>query len=147
MRKTLRRLLVAGGLATMALAAAGPAAAATPTAASASCGLTRGSDNVYRACGRATFSPSASGSSLNSFHVFDTNSDGYAVVVQYYRYDLAASGPYSLWLTTGANTSKVWYFTSITAGQRVSFRVCAGDGSTKTVLSSTCGGWVNGYSS
>jgi hypothetical protein len=80
------------------------AAAATVTAVSASPSFAAGAPANAQATipgGYGYFT--ADGSLLTAR---DTKADGYGVVVVYYRYDLAKTGPYYLWDRDGNGTSR-----------------------------------------
>jgi hypothetical protein len=83
--------------------------------------------------GEAVFDPNG-----EHYYIFDRKADGHSVVVVNYRSDLSPSGPYYGWNHTGAGTAKD-YDLSMPEGTRVTYYVCLGEYSSRSVLWDTCG--------
>jgi hypothetical protein len=93
---------------------------------------------AYASCaGKATFV-----SLGEHLKVYDNVADGYSVVVINYRQDLG--GPFYGWNHTGAGTVTD-YNLSMPEGDWIQYQVCLGVYSSRTILTSTCGGWVVDY--
>lgn len=72
----------------------------------------------------------------------DTKADGYGVVVMYYRYDLAKTGPYYLWDRDG-NGSSTYRYLNMPYGAEIKLYACPEqDG---IILNYKCGVRAFGY--
>jgi len=72
----------------------------------------------------------------------DTKADGYGIVVMYYRYDLANTGPYYLWNRDGNGTS-IYRSFHMPYGAEIKFYACPEqDG---IILNYECSGSAFGY--
>jgi opacity protein-like surface antigen len=119
--------------------AASPAAAAAD--AQAFCDDTWDSEYGYwTACGDAFFK-SEDGSGNEHLYLYDDSADGYGVVVENYRYDLADTGPYYGWVTAGKGHNNSWTL-HIPEDEYIQFRVCPEKGG--TIYDNLCGEWVWG---
>ncbi|WP_129843086.1 hypothetical protein [Streptomyces sp. RFCAC02] len=140
MKKILARFAVplaaVGG---MVAATATPAAAASD--ARAYCGYTYSSSLGNQRCGWSGFE-SEVGDGTEKLVLQDNNPDGYGVIVQYFRYDMDATGPYSHTVTGGYGAASTWTM-HMTEGTEISFRVCPYN-SSYGIYTNKCGSWVSG---
>jgi hypothetical protein len=122
MKRTLARVAVPlGAVAAVIAATATPAAAAEDGW--AECGMTvSDSSGVLWPCGYAYFE-SEVGDGTEELRLYDENDDGYGVIVQNYRYDMADPGPYSGTVTSGEGSRRVWTL-HMPEGTKILFRAC-----------------------
>ncbi|MEU8327842.1 hypothetical protein [Micromonospora sp. NPDC048839] len=125
----------------LSLAAVAVATAAAPAAAeklTAYCGDTYGPDNGWHRCGIATFDDPGN---IEKITVMDQNRDGHSVVAVWQN---QSTGAYSnVWHVDGVANSTVEYVDYLAEGTPVRFKVCAGEGGSLQILSSTCSQWIH----
>ncbi|WP_129838145.1 hypothetical protein [Streptomyces sp. RFCAC02] len=141
MKRHLARIAVPLAATAAVVAATGtPAAAASD--ADVDCGLTWSNEyKLYDPCGWVYFQ-SETGDGTEYLVLHDTNSDGYGVIVQNYRYDMADAGPYSGTVTSGKGTHKVWTL-HMPEGTAIDFRICPYT-TAHGPYYSQCSNWVRG---
>lgn len=99
---------------------AGPAYAAYPTTALATSSVGYGYFN----------------GDIDTLSIHDSHADGYGVVIVYYRYDLAHTGPYYAWNREGNGTTTYLYL-NMRPGAEIKFYACPEKGG--MVLDYECG--------